>query len=159
MTNRLAVGAVVGSLIALCGCVTPPPAPAPQALHVAQAPPAVVQTAAQELIRDGFEVMQSDAAGGVLTAQRATDNKGDETVLTCDFRKGSMLDANLRAVLTVSLSARADSAGSAVTIAAHVHSSYPRLTGILAVAENDKDCVSNGVTERRIVNSLTIAAR
>jgi len=119
-----------------------------------------VQTAAHQLVGEGFEVTQSDAAAGVLTARLATDNRASPPLLTCFFHKGSMLDESLRAVLTVSLSARADSGGrgSAVTIATHVRSSYPRLTGVLAVPENEKDCVSNGVTERRIVGALTAVA-
>src|SRR6185437_16835810 len=85
MSNRFAAGVVAGSMIALGGCVTRPPAPAPQALHVPQAPTAVVQTAAHQLVGEGFEVTQSDAAAGVLTARLATDNRASPPLLTCFF--------------------------------------------------------------------------
>lgn len=143
------------ALLLAAACVPPKPdAPAPTQLRVRATPARVIQTGASELALAGFEVAVADATGGILTAKRVRGPGGNSDYLTCGYAHNSIKDRSNNTSLTVSINARQGGDSSDVVVTTNVQSSYPSLTGVMAVAPNEKDCVSNGAIEKRVVDAL-----
>lgn len=145
--------------LALLGCYNVGPAPKPLDLVVGGTPADVIRTAARSLVSAEFEVTHSEVTAGILQARRVRGPHGNDAIIKCAHDRASTMASNLRSTvaLTVSATGRGDS--SVVKIATVVTASYPGLSGILAVSDNETDCVSTGVAEAALVESLRSGSR
>lgn len=143
-------------LLLLSSCVSMPVSQPPQDLMVPGAPADIVREAARALALAEFELTNSDAASGTLQAKRVRGPRGNNAYLKCFFDPNGANAAagTLRSTIAVTVSAVARRDSSAVRIATVVTSSYPGMTGALARADNEEDCVSNGSIEQRLVSAL-----
>jgi hypothetical protein len=137
-----------------CGRRSSPTPPAPAAVQTTASVPAALQTVAQELVSRGFTISVSDAQAGVLTAARTRAQSGNDDILRCRGASGSTQTRNRVSTLTITVAARPSAGGSDVRIGSSTRTTYPGLTGDQAIEPNDRDCVSLGVVERRLVAAL-----
>jgi hypothetical protein len=142
-------------LVAAAGCasmVPPDPTPpTPAAIVVPQSPAAVVQLSARELLGQGFELVTSDAAGGVLVAQRKRAPKQQPEYLRCAGHPNSLGTQGRTTTLRLNLAAvRRDSMSSEVTIRSSVRSEYRDNF----LEPNDTDCVSSYRAESLLIAAL-----
>ena len=152
--HRLSVAAL-GILAAGCIARTVLRAPEPVNLHVSDAPRAVIQRAAVALTSAGFRVAQTDSVGSVLGASRRSRPNGNEPFVTCNMPRNSGAAANRETTITIDFSARPASGGTDVTIRSNVRTTYPGFDGTpMQMATSDSDCVSTGLMERRLAESI-----
>lgn len=140
-------------LLAVVGCVLPPnpTQPSPAVLAVPRNPAEVVQLSARELLSQGFDLVTSDAVGGVLVAQRKRAPKEQPEYLTCSGHPNSLGTQGRTTTLRLNLAAvRKDSTLSEVTIRSTVHAEYRGG----ALEANDTDCVSSLRAESLLIAAL-----
>jgi len=143
----------------LAACVSPPAPPAPQEFHAALTPQRAVAASGHVLVADGFDIQTSDAAAGIITAKRQRSPHGNDSLIVCKFKPGSIGSNAMTTTLSVSVSARPASDGSDVLISGRVHSSYGTTSGrMIGLEDSDADCASNGSEERRIAAALAATA-
>jgi hypothetical protein len=134
-------------LAALAACIPPAPvAPAPLVVQTGRPATDVVRTVAALLTADGFEIINSDAAAGILTAKRTAKRPAFAGAVICRWANGSISDNWGQIALTVSVTSRGDSAQ--VTSRAHV--TFDGIPRVLDTGPSDTDCVSSGSTEAKI---------
>lgn len=146
------VSAVV--LCALVGCYNVGPAPVPRELIVSRTPSEVVRAAASSLASLEFEIGHSDPSTGIIQARRVRGPHGNDQYIKCAHDKASTLASNLRSTVAISLTATPRGDSSAVRIATVVTASYPSLANSLAIADNEKDCITTGEAESRLAQAL-----
>ena len=127
--------------------------PEPVTLASPLAPSAVVQTAAQVLAAKGFTLTTSDAAGGIIVAARPVVKGTSSDWFACRWGPDAFGSKITTGSLTVTVTARPATAGSAVMIVGTAHS-VAHLDGLPDTP--DKDCVSNGKTERAIASAVSV---
>lgn len=149
------------TLVACAACMTGPPlaAPAPRMLSAARPPRAVVNAAAETLAIHGFSVLASDAAGGVLTAERKATPRQLGSLVTCRFSQSAAAFERAATTYTVNVIAKpADGGGSTATIASRVHVDFgdtPPLTLVGGASGGDGECVSTGELETAVSAAIT----
>ena len=141
-------------ICALTGCYSVGPAPVPRELMVSRPPAEVVRVAASSLAGLEFEIGHSDPSSGIIQARRVRGPHGNDLYIKCAHDKASTLASNLRSTVAISLTATPRSDSSAVRIATVVTASYPSLASSLAIADNEKDCITTGEAESRLVQAL-----
>ena len=152
--HRLSIAAL-GVLAA--GCIEPTArAPEPVSLHVSDAPRDVVQRAAVALTSAGFRVAQTDEVGNDISASRRSSANGNEPFVTCNnVPRDSGAAANRETTIMIDFSAKPTGGGSDVTIRSNVRTAYPGFDGTpMQMATSDSDCVSTGLMERRLADSI-----
>jgi hypothetical protein len=155
--ERFAV-TVVASLTVACIAPTPMPVqPSPVVLSTARTSIQATQVAAQQLAVDGFDLITSDATGGVITAKRTRAKDGNSGFIACFFKPGSLAASNMESTITITFTATQIETGSSIRIVSRVHTSYPGLANagmLLARAPSDDDCASNGTEDAKLAAAV-----
>lgn len=138
------------------GCVPPKPAQlAPRSVQSSRSPIEAVQIVARTLAADGFEIVTSDATGGVVSAKRLRAKLGNADFISCRFAAGSLANNNMETTLFVTFTAQKSDAGAAGTITSRVNVAFPGFQGsALAMPPSDDDCTSNGTEESKIAAAV-----
>lgn len=121
------------------------PAPAPTELASAMTPAAVVQAAVQVFAVRGFTVTNADASGGVVIARKAIPTGHADIakdLLACRWGPDAVGWRMTSGVATLTVTARPNGAGSAVTIIGTTDAGLPG------------ECVSSGKTEAAIASAV-----
>jgi len=153
MGKQLGVELVVAALVS--ACVPPPPAQlAPKTTRTNRPVQEIAQIASQTLAASGFEIVTSDAAGGVVTARRHRATTGNSEFVSCRYKRNSIAESSMETTLTVTVAAKANAGNSDAIVSSSVRAEFPSLTGALKMAPSDTDCASTGSVEARILDAI-----
>jgi hypothetical protein len=129
--------------VSCAGLIPPQPTPpAPAQIATASPPSAALQRVSQSLLANGFEIVTSDATGGVLVLQRHFGVKQGRDYLTCWGDPNSISASSRETTLRVNVVA----APGTVTVRSSAKSEWPG-TGR---APSEEECVSSTKVESEI---------
>lgn len=130
-------------------------APAPVTARTQRSTAEAIRVAARVFAGQGFDIIQSDATGGLLSVERKDSPKNLRPGVSCRWPLNSMASTMGEATLHISLTfAKADS-GASVTAASRVRTDYSKTIGpFKSTPASDTDCVTTGVFEKRTLDSL-----
>jgi hypothetical protein len=124
------------------------------------APQAAVRAVGAALVGDGWDLVASDAPGGLLTARRVQQAKAWRGVLRCRYAKNSIMETHGEITVTASVAALVapDGRGSVVRVRLPVRIAYPSLNGMMAMAPEDARCRVDGPIEAQVAAALRPSA-
>jgi hypothetical protein len=135
-----------------------PVQPEPKTVTVPIAPAAVIQSAAQSLVADGFEIATSDATAGLLVAKRRATLDKAKGYVTCRWGADAPGAAGVDTQVQVTVAARAAASSSTVTITSKAKSaSIPLHQTVNSPDASEENCATSGAAENHVLKAIGAA--